>query len=296
MVIYYLPLVLLRRGFSFIIMTKDCEVCHKPFQLKPGTFNRRFTCSKNCQKERYKYSQLGSNNPNYRNAKIKNYICIVCGSPFSKESYSRSPLKTCSKDCYLKNISNIHKGKKIPIDVIERQKLSRRNKLDKAKIDRRDRMYKCSCGGKKDYKASICINCYHLKIGRKNECVVCGKITSKSKRVTTCSPECASKKKQILYTGPKNPNWKGGCKPEHQRIRNHISYKEWRTAVFTRDHFTCQDCGKRNCYLHAHHIKEFSKFPELRTTVENGKTLCVECHKKYHPSMNVKSYKPQKRA
>ena len=32
--------------------------------------------------------------------------------------------------------------------------------------------------------------------------------------------------------------------------------------------------------LHADHIKPFAFFPSLRFDLENGRTLCVECHKK----------------
>ena len=32
--------------------------------------------------------------------------------------------------------------------------------------------------------------------------------------------------------------------------------------------------------LNADHIKPFSLYPELRLIVENGRTLCVDCHKK----------------
>ena len=52
--------------------------------------------------------------------------------------------------------------------------------------------------------------------------------------------------------------------------------------VFERDNFKCQVCGKVGGELNAHHIKEFSEYPELRFEVDNGITLCVNCHKKIH--------------
>lgn len=81
--------------------------------------------------------------------------------------------------------------------------------------------------------------------------------------------------------GETAPNWRGGITPENARIRNSRALAEWRTAVFVRDDFTCQCCGRRGGQLHADHIQPFSLFPELRADLGNGRTLCVPCHKKH---------------
>ena len=79
--------------------------------------------------------------------------------------------------------------------------------------------------------------------------------------------------------GDKNPKWKGGVSPINHRIRGSIDYALWRTAVFMRDNYTCQKCGHRGGDMHADHIKPFSLYPELRLAIDNGRTLCVECHR-----------------
>lgn len=71
---------------------------------------------------------------------------------------------------------------------------------------------------------------------------------------------------------------KGGITPINTKIRQSSEYKLWRKSVFERDNYTCVWCGKKG-NLNADHIKPFSLFPELRFAIDNGRTLCVDCHK-----------------
>lgn len=64
-------------------------------------------------------------------------------------------------------------------------------------------------------------------------------------------------------TGDKSSNWKGGISKDSHSLTNPL-YKQWRIDVFERDNYTCQDCGKKGCYLEAHHIKSWAKFEKLR--------------------------------
>lgn len=83
--------------------------------------------------------------------------------------------------------------------------------------------------------------------------------------------------------GDKNPNWKGGIskinKTERQLAMYTLEYKAWRTAVFERDNYTCVNCNTRGCKLNADHIKAWVVYPDLRYDIDNGRTLCVDCHK-----------------
>lgn len=96
----------------------------------------------------------------------------------------------------------------------------------------------------------------------------------------------------------KNSNfWKGGISKLSDRIRRTEKYKRWRKKVFERDNYTCQKCkvrsgNRKTVYLEAHHKKEFSKIlaeKEIKTLddaynckelwdINNGKTLCLDCH------------------
>lgn len=74
--------------------------------------------------------------------------------------------------------------------------------------------------------------------------------------------------------------WKGGVTTENELIRKGVEYRLWREAVFARDRWTCQECGIVGDKIHAHHIKRFSQYPELRFAINNGITLCIKCHAK----------------
>lgn len=61
------------------------------------------------------------------------------------------------------------------------------------------------------------------------------------------------------------------------------NYKKWRVSVYKRDNFQCQMPGcKSKKRLNAHHIKRWADNPALRFNVNNGITLCYNCHKKIH--------------
>lgn len=84
---------------------------------------------------------------------------------------------------------------------------------------------------------------------------------------------------QKARKGSSSNFWRGGKTEEAKILRQSAEYRLWRKAVFERDDYTCQICGKRGGRLHPDHIKRFSMFPELRFDVDNGRTLCESCHK-----------------
>lgn len=67
---------------------------------------------------------------------------------------------------------------------------------------------------------------------------------------------------------------------ERDYVRNSSDYSKWRKRVFDRDSYTCQHCGQVGGKLQADHIKTFYLYPELRLDIDNGRTLCEDCHKK----------------
>lgn len=91
-------------------------------------------------------------------------------------------------------------------------------------------------------------------------------------------PKHAGKKREEMR-GKKHWNWKGG---KEQRPIVRIEYKNWRKKVFERDNYTCQFCKKRGGYLEADHIELWSKCKSKRYLINNGRTLCRQCHIKRH--------------
>lgn len=94
--------------------------------------------------------------------------------------------------------------------------------------------------------------------------------------------------------GEKGSNWKGGITPYHSRCRNSFDYRLFKEKVLARDNNTCVLCGispKDNPHvtLNVDHIKQFKQFPELQFDINNGRTLCLLCHKKTHTYGNRKS-------
>lgn len=149
----------------------------------------------------------------------------------------------------------------------------------------------CECGIRlKSRKSQRCTFCYLIIRLRKRiqECANCHKLFIKPSGygiLKTCNSLCKREYRIKIATGERSTQWQGGITKEHFKIRNHEAYKIWRRLVLKRDKYTCQDCGKKVRELHVHHIKSFSKYPDLRLEVSNGKALCFDCHAKYHKAL-----------
>ena len=79
-----------------------------------------------------------------------------------------------------------------------------------------------------------------------------------------------------------NGSKKGWITPENDKKRHTVEMNLWKKGCIQRDNFTDQKTGKQGGILHVHHINNFSQFPELRTSLENGITLSKESHELFH--------------
>lgn len=93
--------------------------------------------------------------------------------------------------------------------------------------------------------------------------------------------------------GSKSHMWQGGLDKINRAIRDTHQLNLWRTKVFERDGFICQFCNCKGGELNADHIvplSEMIKQHNIQTIedayackelwdINNGRTLCVPCHK-----------------
>lgn len=187
-----------------------------------------------------------------KNIKTKN--CNKCNRVFEKKptvSYRKwNKIKHCSISCAKKGIVAWNKGLKLSEDHKEHLKES----IPKGR---------CTNTGRTHIKEG-------QSIGRNTQ--------FKNGQIPWNYGLTVENDKRLAH-GDRSGTWKGGVTPINLKIRKSSKYKKWRTQVFERDDYTCTICKDRGVALNADHIKPFSTHPELRFELDNGRTLCVDCHK-----------------
>lgn len=83
---------------------------------------------------------------------------------------------------------------------------------------------------------------------------------------------------------------------QRRKETRHVSrkYWEWRDGVKEKDGWKCQHCGcEEKKKLHAHHIIAWEKDKSKRFNIDNGLTLCKNCHAKHETKNKIgKSFSP----
>lgn len=101
-----------------------------------------------------------------------------------------------------------------------------------------------------------------------------------------CSRECCLhyKTNNNYFKGENNPRYNHNLtNEEREQKRNYEEYIKWRKLVYERDNYTCQCCrGTKSNSFNAHHLNSYDWCKKERTSVDNGVTLCNECHKSFH--------------
>ena len=192
--------------------------------------------------------------------------CDTCGKNFEKYESKLGKHNFCCRECYL----TFH-SKETP---------------------------KCICvicgkqfkGMKYNANKYCSRECYmkdHRIKDKERICPKCGKaFTAKASEDKYCSWECYNSDRH-MPAGEDHWNWKGGISKINDN-RDSVDYKKWRYKVYKRDSFKCVKCGSKE-KLNAHHIFSWRFYPDKRYDVDNGITLCEDCHIKIHQKFGYNS-------
>lgn len=257
-------------------MTKICKQCGleknmEDFEKAKTCKDGRMATCKKCRLE---------NKKKYTN------ICETCGEPFKTKN---KDTKFCSKKCLPQNQPLKHKVK---CDCCNKE-IHR----TKSQIERSEYLF-CSIECKNKFLSKLITGENHPRYSQiKVICDNCGCETYKTKTEYNkyknhyCSKECKHEHNPLMYLGENHPRYNENLTTEDRfDTRRYYEYYIWRNKVFERDKYTCQKCGdKRGGNLNAHHIKNYSKHKELRTSLENGITFCEDCHREFHIKYGYKN-------
>ena len=209
-------------------------------------------------------------------------------------------------------------NRELPLDAFRKDKhgyLGRKANCKEciSKHEKQIRVYELTCEncGEKftatNKRARYCSKCRYKEQGKKIsghnhpkynggkivKCDNCGRelhITLseyKNHKHHFCSKECYGKWKRVQVQGKNNPAYKPELTDEYRQQyiedkRVGSKMDEWRKQVFERDNYTCQHCGKETHNNRAHHKDGYNWCIDRRHDVDNGVTLCKECHDEFH--------------
>jgi len=74
-----------------------------------------------------------------------------------------------------------------------------------------------------------------------------------------------------------NSSWRYICDDAESTDRNSYEYLKWKENVLKRDSYKCQCCGNSD-ELEVHHKENYADNEDLRVSVDNGISLCRNCH------------------
>lgn len=222
-------------------------------------------------KDKVKASNKKRYDAGKKNRKAGTRFCLVCGTDLVGKSYHQV---YCGLTCFN---AALNKDNRIQVNCafcgqsVELPK-SRKHRSD---TDKEVETFYCSTDCQQEYYKSQLVE---------QICGFCGKrkMVAPSSVREFCNKGCYGKWRKYFLAKEDHPRWLGDDRVDvDRRAREQSNVREWRVAVFKRDNFTCQDCGVIGGPLEAHHIKRWRDFPELRSALDNGVTLCKKCHRVY---------------
>ena len=181
--------------------------------------------------------------------------------------------------------------KSIDIPMTYRCSCGNTSKISFYRFRRGERCFECSGSKKrgieevaryfKEQGCELLENQYHGNKAKMKYKCKCGRISYVNFNNFTHGTRCRNCAIDNL-TGPNNSRYNPNLTPEDRERTADPKYREWRRMVYKRDDYTCKKCGRKSGILNAHHIKNYTSFPEGRLDPANGITLCKKCHKGFH--------------
>lgn len=169
--------------------------------------------------------------------------------------------------------------------------LKKRTKKHNLKISRAIKHWHKIIGISKKTKEKIRRSLLGKNLGDKSPCWKPRNICESCKKIISRNAICCIICSGIRRRGKKAYNW-NPFSSVREKLRFCTKYHLWRSRVFKRDNWTCQNCGKQKCFVEAHHKTPFAKLLKkykIKTlkqafqckslwSIDNGKTLCSNCH------------------
>lgn len=244
----------------------SCFICGKKHLRQEKDVHEHNFCSSKC------YSQ-------YKEDLFETRTCEECNNDFLVEkSYIKTQamrnqqIRFCSKQCH---INHIRKDMvETTCSICGKTFLKNKNKLND------------------NYDECCSLKCKQQMFKQKhrviNKCRYCGKEVESNKYANKkfCNMDCRRSYIEKV---------KDEYKEVSHYLRTHTLYDTWRNEILKRDHYHCKECGSPN-ELHVHHIKTLYditlkynfNIETILASIEfndldNGITLCTNCHAKQHP-------------
>jgi 5-methylcytosine-specific restriction endonuclease McrA len=144
---------------------------------------------------------------------------------------------------------------------------------------------------KKEHIKKICLTCgkeFNVKpsldksIYCSRACVLKGKPSRNLGKKASDETRLKQRMAKLGNGGSTHWNYKHGKSKEINKHYCSSDYKNWRRSVFIRDEYTCKHCGESHVHIHAHHIVPLVEDISKIYDINNGMTLCVNCHSEVH--------------
>lgn len=240
--------------------------CGRTFLIKPADFKRRKRCSP-CNINRKKTTSEFQEQINF----LANSEYELLGEYINDRTKILTKHKLCSHEWGM-TPSHFIQGRRCP-KCAGNLKKNTNIFIDEVKKIVNDEYKVCS-----EYKNS------HYKIKFKHQSMHCENYEFYMTPTDFLSGKRCPRCKVLNQSGEKHWKYNPLLTVDERKRRDMFNgqLRKWRNNIFQRDLYTCKKCGIVGSDLNAHHIKSWDSFVDGRFELNNGVTLCTECHRNFH--------------